>query len=332
MSPSPWSGVDINAVVGGLLRDLAFAHAARPQMFGYKRAAAAIFALDQPLTALVDPVRRAAADRRHRTGVGAGDSRSARGRRIADRRARDRCERQPRRYRAAARVTRPFPEPRRGPAHPSRSRARRPVPPAITAATCRCTRNGATAARASRTSARRVCARGYRVCGGHRSFTRLEDRRRHVDGRRRPTNAAPSNRSMPDAGFRLLQGIEANIGAEGRLDLSAEEARLFEVVLAAPHSRLRATDDQTTACRRRRESGGPDPGAPARPDQRLPRRDCRRLGAVFAAAARAGVAVEIDGDPVAPGPRPHAGRGGARGRLPVRPRQRRARDRAAGLC
>jgi hypothetical protein len=32
----------VNAVVGGYLRDLAFAQSSQPKMFGYKRAAAAI--------------------------------------------------------------------------------------------------------------------------------------------------------------------------------------------------------------------------------------------------------------------------------------------------
>ena len=45
--------------------------------------------------------------------------------------------------------------------------------------------------------------------------------------------------------FRLLQGIEANIDAAGQLDLSDDEAALFDVVLAAPHSRLRRNEDQT---------------------------------------------------------------------------------------
>ena len=47
------------------------------------------------------------------------------------------------------------------------------------------------------------------------------------------------------AQFRLLQGIEANIGAAGQLNLTSDEAATFDVVLAAPHSRLRKTDDQT---------------------------------------------------------------------------------------
>ena len=45
--------------------------------------------------------------------------------------------------------------------------------------------------------------------------------------------------------FRLLQGIEANIDAAGHLDLTDDEAATFDVVLAAPHSRLRKNDDQT---------------------------------------------------------------------------------------
>src|SRR4030095_7920897 len=46
---------DVNAVVGGHLRDLAFAQSSKPKMFGYKRAAAAILTLDVPLTDLVGP-------------------------------------------------------------------------------------------------------------------------------------------------------------------------------------------------------------------------------------------------------------------------------------
>ena len=46
--------------------------------------------------------------------------------------------------------------------------------------------------------------------------------------------------------FRILKGIEANILADGALDLKAHELRRLEVVVAAPHSRLRTSDDQTT--------------------------------------------------------------------------------------
>jgi histidinol phosphatase-like PHP family hydrolase len=67
------------------------------------------------------------------------------------------------------------------------------------------------------------------------SMTEAVDQRRAIDR----MNDAIGER------FRLLQGIEANIDADGRLDLSADEATLFDIVLAAPHSRLRRAEDQT---------------------------------------------------------------------------------------
>jgi hypothetical protein len=44
---------DVNAIVGGFLRDLAYAQSGKPQMFGYKRAAAAILGLETPLPDLL---------------------------------------------------------------------------------------------------------------------------------------------------------------------------------------------------------------------------------------------------------------------------------------
>jgi len=46
-------GDDVNAVVSGYLRDLAYAQSTKPRMFGYKRAAAAIFHLERSLVDLV---------------------------------------------------------------------------------------------------------------------------------------------------------------------------------------------------------------------------------------------------------------------------------------
>jgi hypothetical protein len=45
--------------------------------------------------------------------------------------------------------------------------------------------------------------------------------------------------------FRILKGIEANILADGRLDMTPAELRTLEIVVAAPHSKLRSKDDQT---------------------------------------------------------------------------------------
>lgn len=98
--------------------------------------------------------------------------------------------------------------------------------------------------------------------------------------------------------FRIIKGIEANILADGSLDMLPSELRQLEMVLAAPHSRLRTTDDQTPRmlaavttpgvhilAHPRGRKIGSRPGITARWDK------------VFAAAAKAGVAIEIDGDP-----------------------------------
>lgn len=98
--------------------------------------------------------------------------------------------------------------------------------------------------------------------------------------------------------FRLLKGIEANIRADGSIDMLAAELQSLEIVVAAPHSALRSGAPQTArmlgAVRARGvhivghprgRKYGTRPGVTADWD------------AVFAEAARRGVAIEIDGDP-----------------------------------
>jgi histidinol phosphatase-like PHP family hydrolase len=98
--------------------------------------------------------------------------------------------------------------------------------------------------------------------------------------------------------FRLLKGIEANIRADGSVDMEPEELRQLEIVVAAPHSALRSKDSQTERMVRavgaphvhilghpRGRKYGARPGVTADWDE------------VFKAAARSGVAIEIDGDP-----------------------------------
>jgi len=95
-----------------------------------------------------------------------------------------------------------------------------------------------------------------------------------------------------------LQGIEANIGPDGQLDLTPEEAAGFDIVLAAPHSRLRKLDDQTE--RLLTALDNPAVRILAHPRGRI---TGSRAGivadwdAVFDRAARRAVAIEIDGDP-----------------------------------
>ena len=94
---------------------------------------------------------------------------------------------------------------------------------------------------------------GLKIAGGM-SMAEAADQRRAIDA----VNAHLGAR------FPLLQGIEANIDAAGQLDLADDEAAIFDVVLAAPHSRLRRRGPDGTHDRSRRPSGGSHPGAPSR--------------------------------------------------------------------
>jgi putative hydrolase len=98
--------------------------------------------------------------------------------------------------------------------------------------------------------------------------------------------------------FRLLKGIEANIRADGSVDMAADELRELEIVVAAPHSALRSAADQTARMLKavaspgvhilghpRGRMYGSRPGVAADWDK------------VFAKAAKTRVAIEIDGDP-----------------------------------
>jgi putative hydrolase len=98
--------------------------------------------------------------------------------------------------------------------------------------------------------------------------------------------------------FRMLKGIEANIRSDGRIDMEPDELATLEIVVASPHSALRSAADQTARMvsavitsgvhilgHPRGRKFGSRPGVAAE----WPR--------VFEAAAKSGVAIEIDGDP-----------------------------------
>jgi histidinol phosphatase-like PHP family hydrolase len=142
-------------------------------------------------------------------------------------------------------------------------------------------------------------ARGYAYCGvtdhsyglsiaGGVSMAELADQHREIDA---------LNRKYRDR-FRLIKGIEANIKADGTVDMTADELAQLEIVVAAPHSALRSAADQTERMigavntpgvhiigHPRGRMYGSRPGVSA---------DWNR---VFRAAAKIGVAIEIDGDP-----------------------------------
>jgi putative hydrolase len=97
--------------------------------------------------------------------------------------------------------------------------------------------------------------------------------------------------------FRVFKGIEANILADGNLDLQPDERARFEFVVASPHSMLRQTHDQTS----RMLGAVRQPGVAILGHPRG-RMYGSRAGVVadwpriFAEAARRRVAIEIDGN------------------------------------
>ena len=97
--------------------------------------------------------------------------------------------------------------------------------------------------------------------------------------------------------FRVFKGIEANILADGALDLQPDERAVFEFVVASPHSLLRRDHDQTS----RMLGAVKQPGVAILGHPRGRMYNSRAGVAadwprVFAEAAKRGVAVEIDGN------------------------------------
>jgi putative hydrolase len=289
---------DVNAVIGGYLRDFAVVQPSEPQKFGYKRAAAAIFALE---TSLID-LRDVGGLLPKIVGIGPGSARVIRealesGRSPTVERAIDASGRRAdierrrvlrRHFLSRAEVLRilrdsgfdgPTANDYRGDLqmHSQWSDGN----PTLAQISEACQARGYSYAAVTDHS------HGLKIAGGM-SMQHAADQRRAIDH----LNAASGER------FRLLQGIEANIGADGQLDLSAEEAAVFEIVLAAPHSRLRKADDQTQRLLNAVEN--PAVRILAHPRGRI---TGSRAGIiadwelVFADAAQRAVAVEIDGDP-----------------------------------
>ena len=96
--------------------------------------------------------------------------------------------------------------------------------------------------------------------------------------------------------FRMFKGIEANIRADGTIDMEAHELRQFEFVVASPHSLLRKAVDQTD-----RMAGAVSQKGVSILGHPTGRRYNVRPGVsadwdqVFDIAARRQVAIEIDG-------------------------------------
>ena len=96
--------------------------------------------------------------------------------------------------------------------------------------------------------------------------------------------------------FRLFKGIEANIRSDGTVDMTPEELRPFEFVVASPHSLLRKGIDQTD----RMVGAASQPGVCILGHPQGRRYNVRPgvtadWNKVFEVAARRQVAIEIDG-------------------------------------
>jgi len=290
--------MDVNGVIAGLLRDLASAQTSTQKKWGYKRAAAAVSDLDQPIDTLVKPdgtltkipnvgpsseriileVLRTGASQTVEQAIEASGkatdvekSRGLRGQYLS-------------RAEVAAALTNPDLD------AVGRDDYRGDL------------QMHSVWSDGSQTLGDIVSAgieRGYAFCAitdhsyglpiaGGVSMARLAQQHLEIDA----LNKKHRRR------FRLLKGIEANIRADGTIDMTPHELAQLEVVVAAPHSALRSTTDQTA----RMMTAVQAPGIHILGHPRG-----RKYGArpgvqvdwslVFAAAARHGVAIEIDGDP-----------------------------------
>jgi len=293
---------DVNAEVSGLLRDLAAVQTSRPKTFGYKRAAAAVFRLEEPLTAIwsgdglsqripgIGPATLKIIGEVLRSGRSELVEKAveASGQSVEiDQRRRLRSHFLSRS--AVVKVLRnsslggPGPEDYRGDLQMHTEWSDGSSSVADMADACQ--------ARGYEYAAVTDHSHGLRIAAGM-SMADAAAQANEIDR----VNA--ERHSTGRGSFRIFKGIEANIGADGSLDLSPEEAGRFEIVLAAPHSKLRTNDDQTTRLL----------AAIERPEVRIlahprGRRSGSRPGIaadweqVFDRAARLGVALEIDGDP-----------------------------------
>lgn len=289
--------LDVNARIYGLLRDLAAIQTVRAKEFGYKRAAAAVWALDEPLDRLrarlgtipkiagLGPatlkVVNEVLDTGHSPTVDTAVAQSGKGLEIVRRRG----LRQFVLSRAGVRMALddsslggPDLASYRGDLQMHSEWSDGGLPIAEMARAC--------AARGYAFCAITDHAGTLRIAGG---MTREEVLAQHQEIDR--VNGLGET-------CHVLKGIEANIDAEGGIDIEPEDLPSFDLVLAAPHSKLRILDDQTA--RMLRAVTTPGVHVLAHPRGRMAGSRAGIVAdwdAVFAAAAEHRVAIEIDGDP-----------------------------------
>ena len=288
---------DINMEVAGIFRDLGVAHASPHGRMAYKRAAQAVLALDEPLDALA-----ARHSLREIPGIGPATERIIQEylREGTSATAERAIEASAKRDEVLALR-----------AHRSHFLSRAAVAGALRA------RRGkgvialsdykgdlqmhtewSDGGESIASMAQAAMTRGYRYIGvsDHSYGLRIARGMSMADAAKQRREIERLN-SRWDGEFRVFQGIEANIPLEGGVDMTAEEIATFDLVLAAPHSRLRRSEDQTE--RMLATVRHPGVHVLAHPRGRMYSRQgvLARWDEVFDEAASHDVAIELDGDP-----------------------------------
>ena len=288
---------DVNATIYGLLRDLAAIQTAKSKEFGYKRAAAAVWSLDDPLDQLrgapggipkihgLGPatlkIVHEVLDLGHSPIVDAAVAKSAKAADIARRRS----LRTHVLSRAGVRM-----------ALADRTLAGPDI--ASYRGDLQMHSEWSDGALTVAEMARACAGRGYAFCAitDHAGSLKIAGglTRDEVVRQHREIDAF----NMRGEPCRVLKGIEANIDVAGKIDIEPEDRPSFDIVLAAPHSKLRIPDDQTPRMLRAIETPGVH--ILAHPRGRMAGSRAGVVAdwdAVFASAAERRVAIELDGDP-----------------------------------
>jgi histidinol phosphatase-like PHP family hydrolase len=289
---------DINATAAGFLRDLAMVQSSRPKMFGYKRAAAAVSSLERPLTSLVGPGGTLAKI----PGIGPASTRVIVD--VLERGSSPTVEAAVAASGQAAEIDR---RRRLRTNFLSRAMVLHVLDDLAVPAVERADYRGdfqmhsewsdGVATLAALANACRKRDYSHAAVTDHSHGLKIAGGMSMSEAAAQRATIARLNSEFGTT-FRLIQGIEANIGNDGSLDLSDDEAAQFDLVLAAPHSQLRTGTDQTA--RLLAAVRNPRVHILAHPRGRL---TGSRAGvvadwtAVFRAAADEGVVIEIDGDP-----------------------------------
>jgi len=296
--PRASSGMDMNGLIAALLRDFAAIQKSKQRMWGYKRAASAILTLEEPIESLLQPdgtLRRipniGPSSTRIilevlQTGTSptvekaiAESGETAEVERRRDLRAHFLSRAQVLAALRNKKLTGPRLEDYHGDLqmHSTYSDGSQSLEDIIEAGI----------ARGYSFSAVTDHSYGLKIAGGV-SMAELAEQHQEIDRLNRKHRGR----------FRLIKGIEANIRADGSVDMEPDELARLEIVVAAPHSALRVAGDQTARMVN---------AVKARGVHILGHPRGRKMGSrpgvtadwhkVFKAAVRSGVAIEIDGDP-----------------------------------